>query len=248
MLLRNKLSLWSTKLLMVFAILLCIKDDGMGPKELHQYFLDNSPVQATKHLGKLERFKQGLPPDRFNEEIYDLTMNPSTGAPDYQSKLQVQQQIIERSRFKIGAVPGQDADSPWYTIGPNNEAGRSRAALFDLADTVDYNRVIAGGVSGGLWENTDITNSSNPWTRVTGVPGNLAVSIIIQDPTDTNVMYVGTGESYTTGDVTGNGIYKSTNGGNNWIKVFPNSSTTTSTINGGQVDVEGYFYINDLAI
>ena len=248
MLLRNKLSLWSTKLLMVFAILLCIKDDGMGPKELHKYFLDNSPVQATKHLGKLERFKQGLPPDRFNEEIYDLTMNPSTGAPDYQSKLQVQQQIIERSRFKIGAVPGQDADSPWYTIGPNNEAGRSRAALFDLADTVDYNRVIAGGVSGGLWENTDITNSSNPWTRVTGVPGNLAVSIIIQDPTDTNVMYVGTGESYTTGDVTGNGIYKSTNGGNNWIKVFPNSSTTTSTTNGGQVDVEGYFYINDLAI
>ena len=248
MLFRKNLSLWSTKLIVAFAIMLCIKDDGMGPKEVHQYFLDNSPVKATKHLGKLERFKEGLPPDRFNEEIYDLTMNPSTGAPDYQSKLQVQQQIIERSRFKIGAVPGQDAASPWYTIGPNNEAGRSRAALFDLADTVDYNRVIAGGVSGGLWENTDITDSSIPWSRVEGVLGNLAVSIIIQDPSDTNVMYVGTGESYTTGDVTGNGIYKSTNGGNNWIKVFPNSSTTTSTINGGQVVVEGYFYINDLAI
>ena len=248
MLFRKKFGLWNIKLLMVFSIVFCIKDDGMGPKELHQYFLDNSPVKVSKHIGKLERFKEGLPPDRFNEEIYDLTMNPSTGAPDYQSKLQVQQQIIERSRFKIGAVPGQDADSPWYTIGPDNEAGRSRAALFDLADTADYNRVIAGGVSGGLWENTDITDSSNPWTRVTGVPGNLAVSIIIQDPTDTNVMYVGTGESYTTGDVTGNGIYKSTNGGINWIKVFPNSSTTTSTINGGQVDVEGYFYINDLAI
>ena len=248
MLFRKNLSLWSTKLLVVFSMMLCIKDDGMGPKELHQYFLNNSPVKATKHLGKLERFKQGLPPDRFNEEIYDLTMNPTTGAPDYQSKLQVQQQIIERSRFKIGAVPGQDAASPWYTIGPNNEAGRSRAALFDLADTADYNRVIAGGVSGGLWENTDITDPGVAWTRITGVPGNLAVSIIIQDPTDTNVMYVGTGESYTTGDVTGNGIYKSTNGGNNWTKVFPSSSTTTSTINGGQVDVEGYFYINDLAI
>jgi VCBS repeat-containing protein len=248
MLSRNKLSLWSTKFLMVFAIILCTKDDGMGPKELHKHFLDNSPVKATKHLGKLERFKQGLPPDRFNEEIYDLTMNPSTGVPDYQSKLKVQQQIIERSRLKIGAVPGQDADSPWYTIGPNNEAGRSRAALFDLADTADYNRVIAGGVSGGLWENTDITNPGVAWTRVTGVPGNLAVSVIIQDPTDTNVMYVGTGESYTTGDVAGNGIYKSTNGGNTWIEVFPSSKTITTTVNGGQYDVEGYFYINDLAI
>ena len=81
----KNLSLWSTKLLVVFAIMLCIKYDGMGPKELHQYFLESSPVKVTKHLGKLERFKDGLPPDRFNEEIYDLTMNPSTGAPDYQS-------------------------------------------------------------------------------------------------------------------------------------------------------------------
>ena len=251
MLLRNKLSLWSTKLLVVFAILLCIKDDGMGPKELHQYFLDNSPVKDTKHLGKLERFKDGLPPDRFNEEIYDLTMNPSTGAPDYQSKLQVQQQIIERSRFKIGAVPGQDAASPWYTIGPNNEAGRSRAALFDLADTADYNRVIAGGVSGGLWENTDVTNPGVAWTRITGVPGNLAVTNIIQDPTDTNIMFVGTGESYTSGDVTGNGIYRSTNGGTNWTQVFGSSSgivsSTYNTLN-NFYEVEGYFYVNDIAI
>ena len=223
MLFRKNLNLWSTKLLVVFSMMLCIKDDGMGPKELHQYFLNNSPVKATKHLGKLERFKQGLPPDRFNEEIYDLIMNPTTGAPDYQSKLQVQQQIIERSRFKIGAVPGQDAASPWYTIGPNNEAGRSRAALFDLADTADYNRVIAGGVSGGLWENTDITDPGVAWTRITGVPGNLAVTNIIQDPTDTNIMFVGTGESYTSGDVTGNGIYRSTNGGVNWTQVFGSS-------------------------
>ncbi len=251
MLLRNKLSLLSTKLLVIYAILLCIKDDGMGPKELHQYFLNNSPVKATKHLGKLERFKEGLPPDRFNEEIYDLTMNPSTGAPNYQSKLQVQQQIIERSRFKIGAVPGQDAASPWYTIGPNNEAGRSRAALFDLADTADYNRVIAGGVSGGLWENTDITNSAVAWTRIIDVPGNLAVTNIIQDPTDTNIMFVGTGESYTSGDVTGNGIYRSTNGGVNWTQVFGSSTgIATSTYNTGNsiYEVEGYFYVNDLAI
>ena len=246
--LEKKLTLWSIRFLVFFAIALCVKDEGKGPKELHQFFLENSPFKNTKHLDKLDRFEQGLPPDRFNEEIYDLTMNPSTGVPDYQSKLQVQQQIIERSRFKIGAVPGQDISTPWYTVGPNNEAGRSRAALFDLGDTADYNRVIAGGVSGGLWQNTDITDPSIAWTRVTGVPGNLAVSNIIQDPTDTNVMYVGTGESYTTGDVTGNGIYKSTNGGNTWIKVFPPSSTTTTTLNGGQTNVEGYFYVNDLAI
>ena len=33
--------------------------------------------------------------------------------------------------------------------------------------------------------------------KIDGVPGNLAVSIIIQDPNNTNIMYLGTGEKYT---------------------------------------------------
>ena len=33
--------------------------------------------------------------------------------------------------------------------------------------------------------------------KINGVPGNLAVSVIVQDPNNTNIMYLGTGESYT---------------------------------------------------
>ena len=99
-----------------------------------------------------------------------------------------------------------------------------------------------------LWQNTDITNSSQQWTPIAGVPGNLAVSVIVQDPTNTNIMFAGTGESYTTGDVTGNGIYRSTDSGANWSLVFGSSSYPTTTPNGANFLVEGYFYINDLAI
>ena len=250
MLIKRKVGFWGVSALVTIAVILGIKNDGMGPIELHQFYLNNSPYKDTKHLNKLDRFEQGLPPDRFNEEIYDLTMDPSTGVPNYSSKLQVQQQLKERSRFRVGAVPGQDTATPWYTIGPNNEAGRTRAALFDLADTADYNRVIAGGVSGGLWINNDITDASQAWTQV-NIPGNLAVSNIIQDPSNTNVMYVGTGESYTSGDVTGNGIYKSINGGSSWIQIFGSTSgAVTSTFDTGYniYEVEGYFYVNDLVI
>ncbi len=251
MLLRNKLGLWGAKLLVVLAVALCIKDDGMGPKELHQYFLDNSPFKETKHLDKHSRFNIGLSPDRFNEEMYDLTMDPSTGIPNYSSKQQVQNQVDQSFQFRIGAVPGQDAATPWYTIGPNNQAGRTRAALFDLNDAPNYDRVIAGGVSGGLWQNTNIDDATQQWSRIQGVPGNLAVSVIVQDPTDPNIMFVGTGESYTSGDVTGNGIYRSTNGGTNWTQVFGSSSgIVSSTYNTPNrfYEVEGYFYVNDLAI
>ena len=250
MLIKRKVGFWGVSALVTIAVILGIKNDGMGPIELHQFYLNNSPYKDTKHLNKLDRFEQGLPPDRFNEEIYDLTMDPSTGVPNYSSKLQVQQQLKERSRFRVGAVPGQDTATPWYTIGPNNEAGRTRAALFDLADTADYNRVIAGGVSGGLWINNDITDASQAWTQV-NIPGNLAVSNIIQDPSNTNVMYVGTGESYTSGDVTGNGIYKSINGGSSWRQIFGSTSgAVTSTFDTGYniYEVEGYFYVNDLVI
>jgi VCBS repeat-containing protein len=250
MLIKRKVGFWGVSALVTIAVIFGIKNDGMGPIELHQFYLNNSPYKDTKHLNKLDRFEQGLPPDRFNEEIYDLTMDPSTGVPNYSSKLQVQQQLKERSRFRVGAVPGQDTATPWYTIGPNNEAGRTRAALFDLADTADYNRVIAGGVSGGLWINNDITDASQAWTQV-NIPGNLAVSNIIQDPSNTNVMYVGTGESYTSGDVTGNGIYKSINGGSSWTQIFGSTSgAVTSTFDTGYniYEVEGYFYVNDLVI
>ena len=55
-------------------------------------------------------------------------------------------------------------------------------------------------------------------------------------------------ESYTTGDVTGNGIYRSTDSGANWSLVFGSSAYPTTTPNGANFLVEGYFYINDLAI
>ena len=71
MLLEKKLIFWSTKFFFFFAIAFCVRDEGKRPKELHQYFLENSPFSETKHLDKLDRFEKGLPPDRFNEEIYD---------------------------------------------------------------------------------------------------------------------------------------------------------------------------------
>lgn len=233
------------KLFLLVMVGFSIPDDGMGPLELHQYFVQNSPFKKTKHMGKLDRFAQGLTPDRYFEEIYELTIDPSTGSPDYSSKQEVLNRFERQKNLKRNAVPGQSVATPWYTIGPNNEAGRARAALFDLADGPDYDRVIAGGVSGGLWENTKISTENQQWSRITGVPGNLAVSIIVQDEDSPAIMYVGTGESYTSGDASGNGIYKSINGGTNWTLVFGNN-TQTATQTGS--DVDGYFYINDMVL
>ncbi|MFQ3350110.1 MAG: hypothetical protein ACI87X_000903, partial [Candidatus Arcticimaribacter sp.] len=227
-----------------------VMDEGMNPKELHQHFLENSPFKEDIVLNKKERLAKGLPPNKFNEQIYDLTIDPATGEHNYESKLDVQEQIQRDIYSDRYAVPGQSVSTPWYEIGPKNAAGRSRAAVWDLTDG-GGTRVIAGGVSGGLWKNNDITNPEQVWTRVLGVPGNLAVSVIVQDPNNTNVLYAGTGESYTGGDATGNGIYKSTDGGSNWFVVFgrgAGSTTVTTSFSPPITLVEGNFAVNDIIL
>tara|TARA_B100000767_G_scaffold268869_1_gene289825 strand:- start:2972 stop:8137 length:5166 start_codon:yes stop_codon:yes gene_type:complete len=239
------------KLLMILSIALFVFviDDGMNPKDLHQHLLENSPFKEELVLNKKERLTKGLPPNKFNEQIYDLTIDPATGEHNYESKLDVQKQIQRDIYSDRYAVPGQSVTTPWYEIGPKNAAGRSRAALWDLTDG-GGTRVIAGGVSGGLWKNNDITDVTQVWTRIIGVPGNLAISVIVQDPNNTSVLYAGTGESYTGGDASGNGIYKSTDGGSNWSLVFGRgqSTTVTTTFSGSFTRVEGYFAVNDIVL
>ena len=216
-------------------------------EELHQIHLQKIDSNKPGKLTKRERFKKGLPPNQFHEQIYELTINPATGTPDYDSKLRLQRKIEEgRKEGKPFAVPGESLAQPWYEIGPNDQAGRSRAALWDLNDGTNR-AVFAGGVSGGLWNNGNITSGASNWTKVAGVPGNLAVSVIVQDPNDTNIMYLGTGESYTTGDATGNGIYKSTDGGGNWTLIYGQGLSGTVTSTGGN-DVEGAFFVNDIIL
>jgi hypothetical protein len=111
----------------------------------------------------------------------------------------------------------------WTSIGPDNIGGR----MLSLAiDPTDPSRVWAGAASGGLWLSTVAGEGADAWTRVeTGFPS-LSVSAVVLQPSDPDVMYIGTGEisryvrplvgtpgarsSY------GLGVLKSTDGGATW--------------------------------
>lgn len=109
----------------------------------------------------------------------------------------------------------------WEERGPSNVAGRTRAMLFDPADATKK-KVWAGGVSGGLWFNNDITNAATSWNKVNDFWDNLSISCIAADPNNNQVMYVGTGEFEFF--VRGGGIWKTTNGGTTWARL----TTTTN--------------------
>jgi chitodextrinase len=213
-------------------------------RQIHKEFLDNSPFKETLTLNKKERKQKGLPPNKYFEQMWELTINPATGRLDNENITLVQDELIKQ-REQQNRIPG-DGSNAWEERGPNNIGGRTRVMLFDPNDSSN-NTVYGGGVSGGLWVNTNITNSSSQWSRVAGVPGNLSVSSITVDPNNSNVWYVGTGEQYTAGDVVGTGVYKTTDGGTTWNSVnIPAAGAATFSFSATNLFLSGIFYVNDV--
>ncbi|MEO8209345.1 MAG: T9SS type A sorting domain-containing protein [bacterium] len=117
--------------------------------------------------------------------------------------------------------------SLWETIGPLNISGRTLALAFN---PVNGNTIYAGSASGGLWRSYTGGVGAAAWNYVpTGFPV-LGVAAIAVSHSDTNSIYIGTGEVYgyqnsnggmvnriTRGSY-GIGILKTTNHGLSWIK------------------------------
>ena len=206
-------------------------------KKMHIKNLEKSPYAKIKNLSKKERKELELPPNAYNDELWELTMDPILGRPLIENLFRVQEeQEVQRSIRKEG-VPGESPEMAWVQKGPNNISGRTKGVLWDPNDNLNQ-RVFAGGVSGGLFVNDEIGNPSSSWRMISGIPKNLPVSSITYDPNDTKVFYVGTGESYTGGDAIGNGLWRSTDKGLTWENIFGGRTDSEQSFKGSYNTIE----------
>lgn len=118
----------------------------------------------------------------------------------------------------------------WTNIGPlaidmassfipywGNVSGRVRG--MDIHPT-NPNIVYIGAAAGGIWKTTD---GGASWTDKSGDLNLLTFGAIAIDPSNTEIIYAGTGETrwlFNTVTFEGDGLYKSTNGGNNWTRII----------------------------
>lgn len=121
-----------------------------------------------------------------------------------QTKLAKQEASITRS------------SEPWELAGPVNTGGR----ITDVAlDPSDINTFYVGASVGGIFKTTD---GGTSWDAIFEDEGVLTIGNIAIAPSEPQTLYVGTGEangSATSGAFFGNGVYKTTDGGDNWEHV-----------------------------
>ena len=107
----------------------------------------------------------------------------------------------------------------WEIVGPvslpNNGTGQpngnGRVNCITFHPT-DPNTIYVGAPSGGFWKSTD---NGATWTDHLNGLTRLGVSSIVIDPTNPDIIYIGTGDR-DGGDVPGYGVWRSIDGGNNW--------------------------------
>jgi len=127
----------------------------------------------------------------------------------------------------------EDNDLVAIERGPSNIGGRTRTLIIDIEDST--NKIwFAGSIGGGVWKTED---AGKNWYNLTENLPNLAISSLVQSPSNPQVFYAGTGESFgNIGAITGSGIFKSENKGQNWQ---PLKKT---------LENDDFIYINKLAI
>jgi len=217
----KKFVLYFLILIPVFLLIILIICDFLSCRNLidkkitsiHQtLFFFNKTIPLFKSSNNQTDKKQKDHPDLALLHEIRMTKDPSLGYVPNDRKTVAYKYTKELLSGKA-AIPGVF----WTERGPDNIGGRTRALFFDPNDAT-ARKVWAAGVDGGIWYNNDITAAGSTWNKVNDFWSNSAITTLAYDPSNTMIFYAGTGEGFWNVDaVYGGGIWKSTDGGINWV-------------------------------
>ena len=146
-----------------------------------------------------------------------MTFDPATGTVPRERLVAAHENTRRLSALK------QSSQVTWQGY-PSDMGGRTRAIMYDPNDPT-HKKVWAGGVTGGLWFNNNITNFMSPWIPVGDFWSTMSIRCIAYDPAHPQTFFVGTGEvetamqTYRESSGLGFGIGRSDDGGQTWYHI-----------------------------
>lgn len=173
-------------------------------------------------------------PNARKKHMWQMLRNPITNEIP-QNIFYKENEFINKT-FRMYKGSNMRPAANWTYRGPFGLGGRVRALALDIDDE---NIIIAGGVTGGMFKST---NGGTSWYKTTSVNQRQNATCVAQNKSagNRNIWYYGTGEGFYNSNGSaadapfgsglvycGNGIYKSTDGGNSWTVL---SSTVSNNI------------------
>ncbi len=189
---------------------------------LEQFIKESAmPFKNLKSTKKSKQDKADSP-DLASLQDFFMTMDPAEQRVTAERLPKAYEELIamQAKQYKSGEYQLQ------WTGTDVEMGGRTRSIMWD---PMINNKVWAGSVTGGLWYNDDITSETTSWQPVNDLWDNLVISSITYDPNNPLSMYVGTGEAqtalitYRESSGRGVGIWKTSDGGQNWT-LLPSTS------------------------
>ncbi len=197
-----------------------INHNSPNEREKYEQNLLQKALEIKPQVEKIDNgFKSPNQPDMAAFQEYTMTVDPATGEVPTDRLISAYKHT-RSLQDQPNQTRSTNSQLDWVTSG-SDMGGRTRALMFDPNDP-ENKKVWAGGVTGGLWYNDDITNTSQEWTPVGDFWSNIAISCITYDPNNTQTFYVGTGEAqtariiYRASSGVGAGIFMTVDGGETW--------------------------------
>jgi photosystem II stability/assembly factor-like uncharacterized protein len=201
------------------------------------YFLKSGPSTSKKTRITRSEASEGTEEDPHARARYQWLLLRDPATNDIPRNIGTRELAFVKNLASKTVGQHLTLDTEWVARGPCNIGGRTKALALDVTDE---NTILAGCVSSGMWRSTD---GGASWTKTTAPDQLHSVSCIAQNkfPGNENIWYYGTGEwsSSTGGSASvplgagayyrGDGIFKSTDNGNNW-SLLPSTVSGTPTV------------------
>ncbi len=136
------------------------------------------------------------PNNKINHEVYRNAFKQVKNAPSLTT-----------------ASAKTQSNNNWEAVGPTNIGGRITSIA---ASSQNQNVIYVGSATGGVFKTID---GGDTWIPIFDNVGALSIGHIAMHPVNPNIIYVGTGEANGeagAGAFPGDGLYRSTDGGETW--------------------------------
>jgi PKD repeat protein len=207
--------------------------------------------QRLAEMPKWEELEEGEESEKYNRPdmfaAFDRLkrMDPSTGEVPADGLINAYEYYISEWGYPqmVPTESNSNYGLMWDHRGPTGIGGRTRAILWD-PNSANHKGFFAGGVGGGLWHTDDVTVTNPNWIQVSPLFSNVAVTCLNVDPSNSQVMYFGTGEGWNNADaLRGAGVWKSIDGGMTWNQLPSTSSSAYYYCQGIEITATGIVYV-----